>query len=187
MTDASLEPPLRRFDLGRRLTAEGLGTGLLLATVIGSGIMGETLAGGNAALALLGNTIATGAMLMVLITIFGPLSGAHFNPAVQPDVCPAPRNVLAGCSLLCRGPDCVGGAWRVVGPCHVWPGRTASLYQAARRAGPRGCRGGGNFRAGGHHPGIPALPARCHALHGGPLYNGGLLVHGLHILCQSRR
>ena len=66
----------------RALAAEGIGTALLLATVIGSGIMGETLSGGNVAIALLGNTIATGAILVVLITMFGPLSGAHFNPAV---------------------------------------------------------------------------------------------------------
>jgi glycerol uptake facilitator-like aquaporin len=66
----------------QRLTAEALGTGLLLATVIGSGIMGERLAGGNVALALLANTLATGAILVVLITMLGPLSGAHFNPAV---------------------------------------------------------------------------------------------------------
>jgi glycerol uptake facilitator-like aquaporin len=68
--------------LPRRLAAEGLGTLLLLAVVIGSGIMGERLAGGNVAIALLGNTLATGAALVVLITVFGPLSGAHFNPAV---------------------------------------------------------------------------------------------------------
>jgi glycerol uptake facilitator-like aquaporin len=79
---ASLEPPLHPFDLPRRLVAEALGTALLLAIVIGSGIMGERLAGGNTAIALLGNTLATGAGLVVLITIFGPLSGAHFNPAV---------------------------------------------------------------------------------------------------------
>ena len=66
----------------RRLVSEGLGTGLLLAIVVGSGIMGERLAGGNDAIALLGNTVATGAGLVVLITVFGPLSGAHFNPAV---------------------------------------------------------------------------------------------------------
>ena len=66
----------------QRLLAEGLGTAFLLATVIGSGIMGDTLAGGNVAIALLGNTLPTGAILVVLITIFGPISGAHFNPAV---------------------------------------------------------------------------------------------------------
>lgn len=68
--------------LSRRLMAEGLGTALLVATVVGSGIMAERLAGGNIAIALLGNTIPTGAILVVLITIFGPVSGAHFNPAV---------------------------------------------------------------------------------------------------------
>ena len=68
--------------LERRLMAEWLGTFSLLATVIGSGIMAERLAGGNVAIALLGNTIPTGAILVVLITIFGPISGAHFNPAV---------------------------------------------------------------------------------------------------------
>lgn len=66
----------------RQLAAEFAGTLFLLATVIGSGIMAERLAGGNVALALLGNTIPTGAILYVLITIFGPISGAHFNPAV---------------------------------------------------------------------------------------------------------
>ncbi|MEM9332103.1 MAG: MIP/aquaporin family protein [Pseudomonadota bacterium] len=66
----------------KRLSAEFVGTALLLATVVGSGIMGEALAGGNIAIALLGNTIPTGAILVVLITVFGPVSGAHFNPAV---------------------------------------------------------------------------------------------------------
>jgi glycerol uptake facilitator-like aquaporin len=68
--------------LPRRLIAEGLGSALLVATVIGSGIMAEQLAGGNQAIALLGNTIPTGAILVVIITILGPVSGAHFNPAV---------------------------------------------------------------------------------------------------------
>lgn len=66
----------------RKLVAEAVGTLLLLATVVGSGIMGDRLAGGNVALALLANALATGAVLVVLITIFAPLSGAHFNPAV---------------------------------------------------------------------------------------------------------
>ncbi|MEL6364749.1 MAG: MIP/aquaporin family protein [Pseudomonadota bacterium] len=68
--------------VARRLTAEGVGTALLLAIVVGSGHMGETLAAGNDAIALLGNTIATAAGLIVLILMFGPISGAHFNPAV---------------------------------------------------------------------------------------------------------
>src|SRR3954462_14927013 len=66
----------------RSVVAEALGTALLLAIVVGSGIMGERLAGGNAAVALLANAIATGAGLFVLITVFVPVSGAHFNPAV---------------------------------------------------------------------------------------------------------
>jgi glycerol uptake facilitator-like aquaporin len=68
--------------IARRLLAEGLGTAILVATVVGSGIMAERLAGGNQAIALLGNTIPTGAILVVLISILGPISGAHFNPAV---------------------------------------------------------------------------------------------------------
>src|SRR4029077_11034061 len=66
----------------RRLVAEAVGTALLLAAVVGSGIMGERLAGGNVAVALLANTLATGAALVALILTFGPISGAHFNPAV---------------------------------------------------------------------------------------------------------
>ena len=82
IAQASPEPPLHAFSVPRRLVGEALGTALLLAIVIGSGIMGERLAGGNVAIALLGNTLSTGAGLVVLITVFGPLSGAHFNPAV---------------------------------------------------------------------------------------------------------
>ena len=66
----------------RRAAAEALGTAFLLAAVVGSGIMGERLAGGNMAIALLANTLATGAMLVALILAFGPISGAHLNPAV---------------------------------------------------------------------------------------------------------
>lgn len=70
-------------DDGRKAAAEALGTGLLLAVVIGSGIMGERLSGGNVAIALLANTLATGAGLVALILTFGPISGAHFNPVVS--------------------------------------------------------------------------------------------------------
>ena len=69
--------------LARRLAAEGVGSFFLFAAVIGSGVMAEALAGGNVAVALLGNTLATGAMLFVLIAMLGPISGAHFNPAVS--------------------------------------------------------------------------------------------------------
>jgi|SRR5580658_5125538 glycerol uptake facilitator-like aquaporin len=73
---------MKETSLSRRLTAEFLGTAFLVAAVVGSGIMGERLAGGNVAIALLANTIATGAALVFLILTFGPISGAHFNPAV---------------------------------------------------------------------------------------------------------
>ena len=78
MNRAASAPP----SLSRRVVAEGLGTAFLLATVVGSGIMAERLAGGNVALALLANTLATGAGLLALILTFGGISGAHFNPAV---------------------------------------------------------------------------------------------------------
>ena len=76
------QPSPPGFTIGRRLAAEAVGTAMLLAAVVGSGIMGERLAGGNVAVALLANTIATGAALVALILTFGPISGAHFNPAV---------------------------------------------------------------------------------------------------------
>lgn len=73
---------MMQVDLKRRAVAEGIGTALLLATVVGSGIMGERLAGGNVAIALLANTLATACALSALILTFGPVSGAHFNPVV---------------------------------------------------------------------------------------------------------
>jgi glycerol uptake facilitator-like aquaporin len=85
-------------DLVRKLAAEALGTALLLAVVIGSGIMGERLASGNAAIALLANTLATVGGLYILIEVFGPVSGAHFNPAVSTAM--ALRGALPRSSLL---------------------------------------------------------------------------------------
>jgi glycerol uptake facilitator-like aquaporin len=110
---ASLEPPLAGYDLPRRLIAEALGTALLLMIVIGSGIMGDRLAGANVAVALLGNTLATGAGLVVLITVFGPISGAHFNPAVSL-VFLIRRELPAGTAALYAAVQIVGaiaGVW----------------------------------------------------------------------------
>lgn len=99
--------------LAQRSLAEGLGTAFLLAAVVGSGIMGERLAGGNAAIALLANSLATGAMLAVLILIFGPVSGAHFNPAVS--IAFALRKelpwLLVGLYALCQVAGAVIGVW----------------------------------------------------------------------------
>ena len=99
--------------IARRLAAEALGSAFLLAAVIGSGIMGERLCGGNVAIALLANTLATAAALVVLISIFGPLSGAHFNPAVTlffalgREISPALCAAYVGAQLI--GALC--GAW----------------------------------------------------------------------------
>ena len=101
--EAGLAPS---FDLARRLVAEALGTALLLAIVVGSGIMGERLAGGSVGLALLANTIATGAGLIVLILVFGPISGAHFNPLVtlvallQRRITPRPAAAYVGAQAV---------------------------------------------------------------------------------------
>jgi glycerol uptake facilitator-like aquaporin len=92
----------------RRLSAEALGTGLLVAAVVGSGIMAQRLAGGNQAIALLCNTIPTGAILVVLITIFGPVSGAHFNPAVTL-VFAARRAIRGGEVIPYIVAQCLGG------------------------------------------------------------------------------
>jgi glycerol uptake facilitator-like aquaporin len=95
------------YDTPRRLVAEALGTALLVATVVGSGIMAETLTK-DTALALLGNTLPTGAILVVLITILGPISGAHFNPAVSL-VFALKRELTAGDAALYIGAQVVGG------------------------------------------------------------------------------
>jgi glycerol uptake facilitator-like aquaporin len=100
---------METFTLARRLAAEALGTGLLVAAVIGSGIMAARLAGGNDALALLCNTLATGAILVVIITIFAPVSGAHFNPAVS--------LVMAVRGELSRGDASLYVVVQIVGGC----------------------------------------------------------------------
>jgi glycerol uptake facilitator-like aquaporin len=98
---------------GQRIFAEGLGSAFLLAAVVGSGIMAQRLAGGNGALALLCNTIPTGAILVVLILVFGPLSGAHFNPAVT--LAFAYRRelpwTLAGLYILAQIAGGIAGVW----------------------------------------------------------------------------
>ena len=87
-------------DLRRKLLAETLGTALLLAVVIGSGIMAERLSGGNVAIALLANTLATVGGLYILIEVFGPVSGAHFNPAVSAVMAVALKAPMAMIALM---------------------------------------------------------------------------------------
>ena len=110
---------MTRNDLSKRLFAEWFGTLALVATVVGSGIMAETLANNNVALALLGNTIATGAILVVLITMLGPVSGAHFNPAVSAAF--ALKGALSGRLALfyIDLSDCWWHLWHLVGALDV--------------------------------------------------------------------
>jgi len=119
--------------LGRRLAAEGLGSFFLFATVIGSGIMAETLSGGNVAVALLGNTLATGAMLFVLVTMLGPISGAHMNPAVS--LVAAARHELswrdAGAYILAQLAFGILGAWAA----HLMFGLPILQYSTKARTG----------------------------------------------------
>ena len=121
-----MSPP----NLHRRLAAEVLGTTFLLATIVGSGIMAERLSGGNVAIALLCNSLATGAMLVVLITIFGPVSGAHLNPAVTL-VMAMRREItapVAGSYILSQLIGAVIGTWLA----HLMFGE--SLFQLSTKA-----------------------------------------------------
>lgn len=104
---------MQHFDITRRLTAEVLGTAFLLATVVGSGIMAEQLAAGNSALALLCNTLPTGAILIVLILILGPVSGGHFNPAVTLSFL-IRREIALGTALLYVGVQLLGAVAGVI-------------------------------------------------------------------------
>lgn len=121
-----------RPNLGRRATAEAVGTALLLAAIVGSGIMGERLAGGNAAVALLANTVATGAALVALILTFGSVSGAHFNPAVT--LADASQRGIAWRDVPAYLAAQVAGALAGVAAAHVMFGEplfTASRHERA--------------------------------------------------------
>ena len=122
------------FSLLRRLAAEALGSLLLLAVVVGSGIMGQRLAGGNDAVALLGNTLATGAALVVLITMFGPISGAHFNPVVT--LVAAIRRDIAWRAALAYPPAQLVGAILGVWCAHAMFGEPIWQVSTHARTGP---------------------------------------------------
>jgi glycerol uptake facilitator-like aquaporin len=117
----------------RRVAAEGIGTAFLLAAVVGSGIMGERLAGGNVAIALLANSIATGATLVALILTFGPISGAHFNPAVT--VSDASQGGLAWALVVPYIAAQVAGALVGVGAAHAMFGEAIGEVSTHVRAG----------------------------------------------------
>lgn len=120
-------------NLWRKLAAEGLGTSLLLAAIVGSGIMAERLAAGNVALALLANAFATGAMLVVLITIFAPVSGAHLNPAVT--LAFALRREIAPMTAIAYAAVQIGGAVLGTLLAHAMFGATLLQVSATARSG----------------------------------------------------
>ena len=117
----------------RRAAAEALGTAFLLAAVVGSGIMGERLAGGNVAIALLANTIATGAALVALILTFGPISGAHFNPAVT--LADASQGGLAWREVPVYIAAQITGAFAGVAAAHLMFGEPVFFASRHARAG----------------------------------------------------
>ena len=119
--------------MARRVVAEALGTALLLAAVVGSGIMGEQLAGGNVAIALLANTIATGAALVALILTFGAISGAHFNPAVT--LADAWQGGLAWRDVSAYLAAQIGGAFVGVAAAHVMFGKPVFFASHHVRSG----------------------------------------------------
>ena len=168
----------------RRLAAEALGTGLLVATVVGSGIMAETLTK-DTGLALLGNTPPTGAILVVLITILGPISGAHFNPAVSL-VFALKRDLRpqeAGLYMLAQ---IIGGIAGTIAAHLMFALPLIETSLKARTGGPQWfaewCR---NVRVGPHDPPRKPVRPRIRALAGRPLHYRRLLVHGLDVFRQS--
>jgi glycerol uptake facilitator-like aquaporin len=123
-----------RADISRRLTAEAIGTAMLLAAVVGSGIMADRLSGGNGAIALLANTVATAAALVALIITFGPISGAHFNPAVS--VADASQGGLEWRAVPAYVAAQILGAVVGVWIAHVMFGKRVLMLSLHARSGP---------------------------------------------------
>jgi glycerol uptake facilitator-like aquaporin len=121
-------------NFSRRLTAEAIGTGMLLAAVVGSGIMADRLSGGNQAIALLANTVATAAALVALILTFGPISGAHFNPAVS--IADASQGGLPWREVPAYVVAQVFGAVVGVWTAHVMFGERVFMFSRHARSGP---------------------------------------------------
>jgi Major intrinsic protein len=173
-----------KFNLRARLTAEFLGSAFLVAAVIGSGIMGERLSGGNVAIALLANTIATGAALVALILTFGPISGAHFNPAVTladaiEHGIPWPEAV-AYMFVQCAG----GVAGAIIA--HLMFGlhwySISLTYPAWVGASSERVRG--DVRAFVRDLGMFAIALRSRAVRCCELHHRRLLVHCVNIVCE---
>ncbi len=171
--------------LAQRAMAEFLGTAFLLAAVVGSGIMAQRLAGGNVALALLCNTLATGAILPVIILMFGSVSGAHFNPAVS--LAFALRGELSWqIALLYVAVQviaAIAGVWiaHLMFDLPVW--QISTTVRSGSRSMARRSRC--DLWTAAHNIRMSGAGAGCHPLCGRPLHYVGLLVHRIDIVRQS--
>jgi hypothetical protein len=170
--------------LSRRIVAEGLGTAFLLSAVVGSGIMGERLAGGNTAIALLANTLATGAKVITLIFTFGPISGEHFNPAVT--LADASQGGISWSDVPVYIAAQVLGAFIGVATAHLMFGETLLQFSHHPRAGGQLFSGFvATFRAALCHLGLCPLALRGGSGGGRSLHYRRVLVYGFHLLCES--
>ncbi len=176
-----------RNSLARRIAAEYLGTAFLVAAVVGSGIMGERLAGGNVALALLANTIATGAALVALILAFGPISGAHLNPVVTLSDALEKGLPWKETSLYISGQVLGGVSGTMVA--HLMFGLpVVSLSRHARSGGSQiFSEFIATFGPSFGDLGIFAPPREHRPICRRSLYRRGLLVYRIDLLCESRR
>ena len=171
--------------IARRLTAEFLGTAFLVAAVIGSGIMAERLSAGNVAIALLANTIATGAALVALILTFGPISGAHLNPAVTLSVA-LEHEISWLDSAQYIAVQILGGiTGAIAAHADVRPLSNLSLASRKKRPRPIPKRVHRHLRPPLHNLGMLALATASHPLRRRRLHHRSLLVHLVHILRQS--
>ncbi len=173
--------------LPRRVVAELFGTGFLVAAVVGSGIMGERLANGNVALALLANTVATGAALVALIIAFGPISGAHLNPVVT--LMDAFERGLPWVEAPCYiAAQILGGISGAVSA-HLMFGLSIdlALHSRPHRACPGLQRIRGDLWPDVRDLGIFETSIECRAFRCRCLHNRRILVHCIHFICQSRR
>ena len=173
--------------MARRAVAEALGTAFLLAAVVGSGIMGERLAGGNVAIALLANTLATGAMLVALILTFGPISGAHFNPAVT--LADASQGGLAWREVPVYIAAQISGAFAGVAAAHLMFGEPVFFASRHVRAGNAQLFSEfiATFGLLSIIWGCARLALFRGAVCGGRLHHRSLLVYVLDLVCQSCR
>jgi glycerol uptake facilitator-like aquaporin len=173
-----------KFNLRARLTAEFLDSAFLVAAVIGSGIMGERLAGGNVAIALLANTIATGAALVALILTFGPISGAHLNPAIT--LADAVEHgipwseAVAYMLVRCGGRNCGSGYCAsdvraaLVHVVFTLPTRVVAGSKRVR----------GNVRIVVRHLGMFAITLGSGSVRGCGLHHRRILVHCVNLVCK---